>query len=179
MAVYVALVGAPSTGKTALLNELAKRGHAVAHEVSRQLIEEQRAIGGSILPQINRDAFQREILKRQIVQRVENAHHSIVFCDTSIPCGIAYYRADGAEAPGVFLEAAREHSYDVVLLIDLLPFYEDDGLRIENKESAKKIQGFLRDVHAELGHKIIEVPFMSVAQRADFIEKALKDSLNI
>lgn len=174
MAHYVALVGAPSTGKTAILKELEKRGYSVIKEASRQFVEKQRKIGGGLLPDVDRDGFQRALLKMQVMQMKEKEHENIVFCDTSISCGIAYYHADNLSAPVELWEAARSHQYELVLLIAPLPFYEEDGLRIESKEKAALLQEKIREVNTELGNTIIEVPFMSVADRVDFVEREIE-----
>src|SRR3989344_6423945 len=160
MTIHIALVGAPSTGKTTLANELGNRGHCVIHEVSRELILEQKEIGGKILPNIDRGAFQKEILKRQIARREAVKDEKIVFSDTSIACGIAFYLVDNVNPPKELWQKAKEFYYDKVFFLEFLPFYEEDGLRIEDEKKSREIHNKLKEVHEKLGHEIISVPFM-------------------
>lgn len=171
---HFAVVGGPSTGKTTLIKAMQEKGYKIIHEVSRELILQQKKLGGKIIPSINRDLFQREVQRIQIERRKMN-NHGMIFSDTSIACGIAYYFADGLEPPEDIWKNAKAYPYDKIFILDFLPFYEKDELRIEDSKKSMKIHNFLKKAHVKLGHEIVAVPFMSVADRIKFIE----DNLNI
>ncbi len=174
---YIALVGGPSTGKSSLIQALEKKGYPVLPEMARRVILEQRASGGKLLPSEDRDGFQQEVLRKQILQRQETYGKPLVFCDTSIACGIAYYLADQRAVPDAVWEAAREHWYDLVLFLDFPATYEFDGLRIETVEKARIIHAALKEVHQHLGHQIIVVPPVSVSERVAFVEQLIKEMI--
>ena len=47
---FFVLTGGPGSGKTTLIQALAKRGFATAPEAGRGIIRDQQAIGGAALP---------------------------------------------------------------------------------------------------------------------------------
>lgn len=175
--IYIALVGGPCTGKTTVAKELSKKGYRVIEESSRALIEEQQAINGKILPWVNRDLFQKEVLKMQIKKREAVKEEGIVFEDTSIPCGIAYYLADGLKPPIELLKKSRENQYDLVFLFDFHLGYETDEIRKENKEKSILIHNHIKEIHEKLGHKMIVLPSVSVSSRIKIIEEEVKNIL--
>ena len=55
------ITGAPSSGKTSIVNELVSRGFNCIHENSREVISQQLLIGGKILPWENQIEFENKI----------------------------------------------------------------------------------------------------------------------
>lgn len=174
MTKHIAIVGGPCTGKTEVIKELQRRGHTVLNEPARELIRRQKETGGDLLPNVDVDSFQKELLKMYIAKK-EEVKDWLCISDTSIACGIAYYLISGLEAPEESWEKAKEHKYDLIFLLDFLDHYENDEVRRENPEQSAKIHNFIEEVHSKLGHKIIRIPNLSVEKRADLIEKHLKE----
>ena len=66
------ITGAPGTGKTAIINCLKKQGFSCSNEISREIITEQIASGGNVLPWKNLDAFSERVATMRKIQ-YENA----------------------------------------------------------------------------------------------------------
>ena len=54
---FVVISGCSSGGKSTLIAELGKRGHAAVEEPGRRIVKEELASGGSALPWVDRIAF--------------------------------------------------------------------------------------------------------------------------
>jgi predicted ATPase len=162
------ITGAPCSGKTAVIEALARQGHRVASESARAYIDGLLA-QGLTLAQIKADplCFERSILLEKV--RIEAAlpRDQLIFMDRAIPDSVAYYRFEGLDPaePLIHSRAVRYHS---IFLLDRLVF-ECDGVRSENEESAARLEYLLADSYNALGYAIVRVPIMSIAQRTDLI----------
>jgi len=174
MVVHISLVGGPCTGKTALINALKDKGYPTIDESSREIVKKQKKMNGTLLPWIDRDTFQKEMVKLQIEKRKACKNKKIVFSDTSIPCGIAYYLADNLKIPEEIWKSAKENKYDLVFILDFPTEYENDEVRKETKEKAELIHKHLREIYKKLNCKIIEVPKINIESRVEMIKETIK-----
>lgn len=165
---WVAITGAPSSGKTSVLNALEKRGYKICHEAARELIEAKIA-GGQTLEQVRADAgsLQREILKVKMEWSRRFSPDDIVFFDRGIPDSLSYFRAAGLD-PAEVMPLALEFRYAHVFLFDRLPIVRD-GVRTESEADASQIEQFLIEDYKALGYHPVRVPVMPVEARADFM----------
>lgn len=161
------LTGGPCTGKSSTLKALARKGHQTAGEAARFVIKRELKRGTNTLPWLDRDGFQKAVLKRQL--QIESRLNSDAFLDRGVPDGLVYYRLDRLRPPKVLLESARNNRYDRVFVLEMLPFTEKDDARREDPKTMKRIHSLVKKVYRELGYIIIEVPVMSVEDRAAFI----------
>ena len=53
----IVITGAPGTGKTSIIAQLKKLGHSCSEEISREIIAEQIASGGKMLPWLDLKHF--------------------------------------------------------------------------------------------------------------------------
>jgi len=130
---------------------------------------------GSLLPWLNRDAFQKEMLKIQLKKRESCGDKKLVFSDTSIAAGVAYYLADNLEAPNEIWKSAKENKYDLVFILDFPKVYENDIVRKETREKSERVHKHIREVNKKLNHKIIEIPAINVESRVKMIEETIKE----
>jgi predicted ATPase len=80
------ITGGPRSGKTTLLNELARRRYPCVPEVARQIIQEQVASGGNALPWGDRTLYTGLMLERSIQSFLEHFSDSrVTFADRRIP----------------------------------------------------------------------------------------------
>ncbi|TAL27960.1 MAG: hypothetical protein EPN97_15765 [Alphaproteobacteria bacterium] len=172
---WCVITGAPSSGKTSVIEELAHRGYAIQNEVARELIEECLRRGLS-LSEIRDGAhvqdLQRRILKLKIAREKGLDRGTLVFTDRGTPDSIAYFRLaklDTAEA----IEASKIFRYRAVFLFDRLPQFSKDGVRTESEQQAKEIERMLIDDYTALGYKVIRVPVIPILARTDFILRKL------
>lgn len=164
----IVITGGPSVGKSTLLNELRKSGFTVVPEQATEVIKE-----GKILPWENRDAFQREVLRRQI--EAEAPFHNskqTVFVDRGVFDGEAYYKCDGIEPPSVFKEL-RAMQYSKVLLLEPLGVFVHDEIRFEDMDFTVRITQVLHDVYCERGFDVIRIPAETTTRRMQLALSAI------
>jgi hypothetical protein len=65
---FVVISGCSSGGKSTLIAELGKRGHAVVDEPGRRIVKEELASGGSALPWLDGVAFARRAMRIYVRQ---------------------------------------------------------------------------------------------------------------
>lgn len=66
---FVVISGCSGGGKSTLIAELGRRGHAVVEEPGRRIVKEELASGGSALPWVDRIAFARRAITMALVDR--------------------------------------------------------------------------------------------------------------
>lgn len=173
---WCAITGAPSSGKTSVIEELAHRGYAIQNEVARELIEECLRQGKS-LTEI-RDAahtqdLQRRILKLKVAREKGLNRNTLVFTDRGTPDSIAYFRLAKMDTAAA-IEASKIFRYRAVFLFERLPLMKD-GVRTESGPEAVEIERMLVDDYTALGYDVIRVPVVPVTARADFILQKLEE----
>ncbi|BFO11002.1 hypothetical protein GGER_35120 [Serratia rubidaea] len=62
----IILTGGPGSGKSTLIDALARRGYACSTEAGRAIIQQQVATGGNALPWEDRQAFAERMLSHEI-----------------------------------------------------------------------------------------------------------------
>lgn len=169
---WVVITGAPSSGKTSVIDALANLGHAVQGEVARAVIERHLKTGKP-LAEVRRDAagLQREMLGEKVALEASMDPAAPVFMDRGMPDSITYYREAGIDTePAV--EASRIFRYRAVFVFDRLPLVQDD-VRSEDDATASRLDLELEEDYRALGYDPVRVPVMPVAERVDFILKVL------
>lgn len=168
------ITGAPSCGKTTVINLLAERKYQTAPEGARLYMEREIARGRSLEEvHSNKIVTERGIAMAQLeVERGLQAKECI-FLDRGIPDCLAWYRALGLN-PNELLRECFHHRYASVFILDPLPLHQD-GLRY--KDTA--LQGFTDEWHVRdyraLGYSITRVSVMPPEGRIDFILSELTE----
>jgi len=164
---WYVLTGGPCAGKTTTIDELSRRGHPVLAESARLIIEEKLARGKTIEEIVGDPEWLVSVVRRAAEMHREVPHHTFFF-DRGIPDSVAYYRKSDVPLDDELVHAMREFRYRKIFLLDLVDF-ENDEARSETPEEAQLLHGSIRDAYAELGYEIVEVPVMTVEDRADFV----------
>ncbi|WP_179006485.1 AAA family ATPase [Winogradskyella forsetii] len=172
----VVIAGGPGTGKTTIINELKKRGFVCYDEISRQITLQARKDGIEQLFLTEPLLFSKKLLegRTQQFKAAEQESESVVFLDRGIPDVLAYMDYIGDTYPDHFVEACNTHKYDNILI--LAPWQEiftSDSERYENFEEAIEIHQHLLNTYKRFGYNLVDVPFGSVENRADFILESL------
>lgn len=166
---WVVITGAPSSGKTSVVNELKSRGYPVQDEAARAYLEACMAEGKS-MADIRADggkALQQTILDLKSAREAELDPAEVVFLDRGLPDSLAYFRLAGLDVAAA-MQASRQNRYDAVFLFDRLPIVQD-GVRVEDEAMAAHIDEMLMQDYRALGYDPVRVPVMPVEKRADFI----------
>ncbi|MGK0411892.1 MAG: putative ATPase [Polaribacter sp.] len=176
----IVLIGGPGTGKTTVLNALKAKDYYCFDEVSRDVILKAQKQGIEQLFLTEPLLFSEMLLQGREEQYLK-AHKStkeIVFFDRGIPDVHAYMNYFKTDFPALFLEKSKQHTYD--LIFHFSPWKEihtTDNERYESFEESTEIDIHLTRAYIELGYKIINVPFGSVAARTNFIIHSLSCDL--
>ena len=174
---WVAITGAPSSGKTSVIATLSTLGHATRSEVARAYIEEQLARGLTLDMIRSQDAarqMQRIIFTRMREMQAALDPAALVFLDRGLPDSISYFRLAALDAAEV-IAACRQQLYRAVFLLDRLPVAHDD-VRTEDDAAAQQLEDMLWADYESLGYCPVRVPVMPVAARAAFILSRLGPS---
>lgn len=168
----ILFIGAPSTGKTSVINALKAKGYVCYEEISRQVTQEARDEGIEHLFLENPLLFSEKLLEGRIRQFLSaNAiNQSPVFIDRGLPDITAYLDMVKKPYPDRFKKANQEFRYDKVFWF---PFWEDiytsDKERYENLSLAKTIEKYLLESYKTHHYDLIEIPKSSIDERLNFI----------
>lgn len=171
MALYL-LSGGPGAGKTTLLTALCHAGFAVAEEVSRQLIQEQAALGSRQVPWLDLAGFADLALTRMVAQHQQaTIRGGVTFFDRGLPDLIAYLEVAGLPVPPAYYAAVTAHAYQrpVFLAPPWPEIYVNDAERWQTFDEAVAIYQALRHVYQRVGHTVVELPRGPVAERVAFV----------
>jgi predicted ATPase len=104
--------GGPGSGKTTVLQEIAKLGFHHLPEDARQIIQEQTMGGGTALPWLDRESYTQLLLQRSIKSYLEHFPSlQSTFSDRGIPDTLCYARLIGLLDIGLIESACREYRY--------------------------------------------------------------------
>jgi len=162
------ITGGPCTGKTTLLEGLARKGTLNLPESARQIIAEEQNKPYGVLPWTDLERFQYEVIKRQ-QQNEKRTKSGIYFLDRGLVDCLAYIEKDGIQPSNKMYSQIKSASYDKVFLLDQLDVYENDSGRKEDRFEAGKIHGHIEAAYKFLGYDIIRVPNMGKKERLNFV----------
>jgi len=168
---FFILSGAPGSGKSTLLQNLKTEGFRVVPEPARQILSEQRGIDGNGLPEKDARLFVELMLSRAIYEfDRSDAEKAPVFFDRGIPDTVAYAAHFGFDySQGQ--NAAEKYRYNsrVFFAPAWEQIYTCDDERRMSFEAARQFGVELRSVYQQAGYELIELPFLSAAERTQFI----------
>ncbi len=168
------IAGAPSCGKTTLIDRLADRGYQTAPEGARLYLERETAKGRTI-DEIRKNLFalQYGIVDMQL--RIEGGLRvtDLLFLDRAVPDSLAWCRVFGMD-PNLILPQCFHHRYASVFILDPLPF-QLDGLRFEDEAHAGFVDEWIVRDYSALGYGAVRVPVSAPEQRLEFILESLSE----
>ncbi|WP_337181315.1 AAA family ATPase [Shinella sp.] len=167
---FVLLSGCSGGGKSALLEELARRGHAVVEEPGRRIVQEELAAGGSALPWLDLAAFARRAVAVALADRRRMADRpGPVFFDRGLIDAASALEASGGEPVVAALAAAHRYNRKVFLTPPWPEIYAGDAQRRHGFDAALAEYARLETTYAMLGYETVVLPKVPVSQRADFL----------
>lgn len=174
--IYI-ITGGPGFGKSSLLTELSMRDFFCGAEAAREIIEEQKARSGSILPEIDRMAFFREVVRRRIEIFKAAPGQGACFFDRGLPDCRAFLTASSFTVPDWF--EALEKRYRYADLVFITPPWERifirDNVRRESFGDSCKLHEMIVRAYTDLGYRTCDLPMAGVHERVDFIISEISD----
>jgi predicted ATPase len=171
---FVVISGCSGGGKSTLLAELARRGHAVVEEPGRRVIAETSADDGSALPWIDMQAFARRAIEVSLQDRADaKRHEGWIFFDRGlIDAAIALEHTSGKPVAEAL---CREHRYhrEVCLTPPWPEIYRHDADRRHDIAAALDEYECLLTAYPRLGYDVVILPKASVEDRAAFLLERL------
>lgn len=166
------ITGAPSCGKSTLINLLADRDHQTVPECARTYMEGELAKGRTI-GEIHAEgtALQRAILNLQLEVESRLPAQAPIFLDGALPGSLAWFRLFGLN-PNDIIPLCFHHRYASVFILDPLPLY-NDGLRFEDKALSGFLDLWLERDYCDLGYNAVRVPVMPPEDRLAFVLERL------
>ncbi|MGE0668588.1 MAG: AAA family ATPase [Sphingomonadales bacterium] len=172
----VIISGCSGGGKSTLLGELARRGHAVCEEAGRQVVKKQLYIGGDALPWGNAAKFVELTVSRTINNMINAARSGrLTFFDRGIIDQVAGGTHAGLAVPEHVRTAARRLrcNWLVFLAPPWREIFATDAERRHGFEEAASSFEPLRAAYQAMEYAIVELPRISPGRRADFVLNVL------
>jgi len=172
------LSGCSGGGKSTLLEELRRRGHAVVEEPGRRIVARELAVGGDALPWIHGAAFARRAVSLSLSDRVTAAgrwRSGWVFFDRGlIDAASALQHATGEPAVAALSDAHR-YNRRVFMTPPWPEIYKEDPERRHGFAEAVAEYDRLLSVYPALGYEVCILPKVDAAKRADLVLAALQN----
>jgi predicted ATPase len=172
---FVTISGCSSGGKSTLLAELRRRGHATVEEPGRRIVAQEMASGGRALPWVDAAAFARRAIDLSLADlaAAEATSSQWVFFDRGlIDAGAALEHITGERVLEA-LGAAGRYNRSVFLAPPWPEIYVTDEERRHGFAEAVAEYARLMVVYPSLGYEIRELPKVSVKERADLVLSAI------
>jgi len=174
----IVLTGAPSTGKSTVINLLKQSGFMCMEEISREIIIEAQEKGIKNIFESNPILFSKSILEKRIDQykQADNTNHKFCFFDRGLPDITAYLKNSKTSYDIGFDKAVQNFTYDIAFVFPPWEeIYTKDHQRFETFKQAQKVDLALLKEYKISTPKIIIVPKTTPKKRLDFILKHCND----
>lgn len=172
------ITGGPGAGKTAILDELQRRGHICVPEVARELIREQVRSGGDALPWGDRAQYARLMLDWSVSSYLKHASARLpTFFDRGIPDTLCYARLidlQQASAERIKTACAQcRYNSRVFIAPPWEEIYETDQERKQTFAEAVRTYQTMWDTYQQCRYELLEIPRGTPAERAGFIMESI------
>lgn len=177
---FFVITGGPGSGKSTLIDALEARGYARSIEAGRELIQDQVEIGGNALPWKNPAFFADLMLSWEMRSyRIARRSSGLVFFDRGVPDIAGYLRLMNLTVPAHVVKAAEIFRYNrkVFIAPPWPEIFVQDRERKQDFDESVRTYRAMALTYEDLGHKLIELPRVSVEERVAFVLKlAVGDS---
>jgi predicted ATPase len=176
---FFILTGGPGSGKSSLIDDLARLGYARTVEAGRAIIQDQVDIGGKALPWADRALFAELMLSWEMRSyRMAQECSGTVFFDRGVPDVMAYLRLVNLPVPAHVIKAASESRYNrsVFIAPPWKEIFHPDGERKQDFDEAVRTYESLAFTYKELGYELVELPCVSIDERVQFVLRMIKEA---
>jgi predicted ATPase len=171
------ITGAPSCGKTTLIDQLADTGFKTVPETAHLYIEREMALGREINEILkNRVDLQGTLIEMQIGIEHELQANEVTFLDRALPDYLVFNRYVGLN-PNQMLSECFCNRYASVFILDPLPFHEN-GVRDNDSAVVGYLDEWLARDYTALGYLVVRIPVLAPQERLAFILERLSEQVN-
>ncbi|WP_133128403.1 AAA family ATPase [Legionella nagasakiensis] len=165
---WCVITGAPSSGKTTLINALSVKGYRTAPEIARAYLTYLLAkhLQNFSLRRDN-ETVQSKILELKLAREKQLPPHELIFFDRGVPDSLAYYRFYHLDTRSIINKMSL-YRYAHVFFLEGLPMIHDE-IRQEDEKKAERIGEAIYNTYTELGYPVIHIPSASVEQRLEMV----------
>ncbi|WP_417620798.1 AAA family ATPase [Parasphingorhabdus sp.] len=167
------ITGGPGSGKTTLCDKLSREGLAIGSESGRAVLARKN---GHALRSQNPLSYALEILNLDIAkfQNAATSDDSWLF-DRGFPDNAGFLKLMGLPRPKKLADACRNYRYagPVFVAPPWQEIYHSDPDRIQDWQEAKATYFAVTEAWNSYGYSLIELPKVSVEQRAIFVKECL------
>jgi predicted ATPase len=166
---FVVISGCSGGGKSTLLDELKRRGHAVIEEPGRRIVRQELAGDGAALPWVDAAAFARRAVAMALADRTAaKALKGWVFFDRGLVDAAAALEHATGEAALEPLGRAHRYHRQVFMTPPWPDIYVNDPERPHGFEAARAEYERLLEAYERLDYAVSILPKTDIAARADF-----------
>jgi predicted ATPase len=172
----IIFTGAMGSGKSTVLNLLKAHKVTVVAEPAREILAEQRSIGGEGVPEKNPQLFTELLLSRAMFQykQMQGTDGTVIY-DRGIPDNIAYADLFKLDFPHAYRAAKLVQYHPQVFIFPAWKqIYATDDERKMSFEAAKEFGDSVAKIYNELGYHLIELPCVSAEERLQFVLESIK-----
>lgn len=166
------VTGGPGSGKTSLIDALARAGYARTVEAGRAIIQDQLAIDGPALPWRDPSAFAELMLSWELRSyRMAEATSGPVFFDRGVTDLLGYLTLVGRPVPAHIARAAERFRYRrrVFVAPPWPQIYIQDAERKQTPEEAVRTYEALVAAYTKCGYELVRLPLVTVEERVRFV----------
>lgn len=169
---FYIITGGPGVGKTALINELERRGYNCVPEVAREIIKQQVSDNGDALPWKDTKKYSDLMLSYSVRDFIYlSEDDNFQFFDRGIPDTYGYELLMKFDENKQLIDALNNYRYNKTAFV--LPPCEDiyvkDEERKQDFRTAVDTYNVMKQAYGNAKYNLIEIPFMTVSGRADFL----------
>lgn len=173
---FYVLTGGPGSGKTSVIEELARQGFATMPEAGRGIIREQMEAGGTALPWADQARFADAMLDWELRNHKEAGHLAgPVFFDRGLPDIVGYLDLCGLAVPERLHAAVDQLRYNPVVFA--FPFWSEiftqDAERKQSPDEAERTFHAVTASYRSFGYTLTTMPRLTIRDRASFILRSL------
>ena len=176
---WIALTGAPGSGKSTICQILKEQGYTIVPEMSRILIEQALKKGFSINEiMLNPEALTNAVLLGNLDRTKRLTPHTTLIWDTGIFDSAAFYQVSGVNYNDR-IDYLTKYRYKGVILLEMLYQNElvEDIARPQTNNLRKRIDLALRKTYDEAGYLLTHIPVMDIKSRVKRVQSAINAML--
>jgi predicted ATPase len=166
------LTGGPGSGKSTLIEALAKAGYARSVEAGRAIIQDQVAIDGPALPWRDARAFAELMLCWEMRSyHMAKDQAGLVFFDRGMPDVVGYLRLLRLPVPEHMHNADKIFRYNrrVFIAPPWPEIFRGDRERKQGFEEAVRTYEAMVTTYRDYGYALLELPRATIEERVRFM----------